>query len=84
MSGDDDFGLTEEEEESIRQSARDGILFSMNRNLRKMTGIRWVRSGFVGIPADRNALAEVIIKDVGTEEMPLDLDGNKYLIRKVE
>jgi hypothetical protein len=72
--------LPPELEERIDRSIRSGVSFSMGRHL-GVTAIHWHRE-FGGNPADPNPLAEAILDKVGTQEMPLDLDGHQYFIRK--
>lgn len=65
---------TERLTEIIDQVHRDGVTVSLSRPHR-VTGIQWR-------PGTRNMLAEVIIDDVGDDEILLDLGGHEYLIRK--
>lgn len=70
--------------EKILDGYRSGILLSVDRQIRKVTGIVWTRSMHPEHPADLNPLAEAIIKHVSTEDMPLELDGQHYLIRQAD
>ena len=61
------------------QWEKDGVILRKDhRNYHKVIGIIW-RSG----KADRNKLAEVIMRKVTEEEIPLDMDGQHYLIRRI-
>jgi hypothetical protein len=62
-------------EQVLAWQRRDGVSFSRERG-RGITVIRWR-------PGDPNALAQQIIGNVGDEEMPLILDGQKFMIRRV-
>jgi hypothetical protein len=74
----DDQTLPPEIEAIITKGIKEGVRFSVDhRNHHKITGIIWS-------PGDPNKLAECIIKQVTSEEMPLTLDRRKYMIRRVD
>lgn len=75
--------LPPEVEEKIAQSYRNGVMLAVDRETREVTEIRWIRHFHPERPpADPNALAEAILKHVTSDELPLEIDGHKYLIRK--
>jgi hypothetical protein len=76
--------LSPELEEKIAQQMRDGISLSIRWRLMpphprwgEVAAIHWH-------PGDPNELARVICKRVRATPMPLDLDGKKFLIQRVE
>jgi hypothetical protein len=68
--------LPQELEEMITRQWREGVYLNVERRRHLVTGINWRRS-------DPNVVAEMILNHVGEEEMPLILDGHKFMIRKV-
>jgi len=66
--------------EVISKQRREGVSVSVasfeDSRKHRVTAIHWR-------PGDPNALAEMIIRNVGDEEVSLILDGNAYVVRKV-
>ena len=76
--------LPPELQEQLEKQAHSGISYSRPRAPGVgMRRIYWQRL-FNGIPVDPDALAEAIIAKVGEQEVQLDLDGHKFLIRAEE
>lgn len=64
----------------IVQWEKDGVILRKDhRNYHKVIGIIYRTA-----QADRNKLAEVIMAKVTEEEIPLDMDGQHYLIRRID
>lgn len=77
--------LPPEIEKKITQAYRDGVQLEVDWEIQNVAKILWIRHFHPSSPpADYNALAEAILKHVTGDEMPLEIDGEQYLIRKTD
>jgi hypothetical protein len=71
--------LPPEIQQAIEEGIRDGIFYKLTPikegERHRVLEINWR-------PGDPNPLAQAIIEKVGDEDMPLNLDGHRYWIRK--
>ncbi len=67
--------LPQELEEMVTRQWREGVYTTRGRS-HNLTGVHW-RTG------DPNALVQMILNNVSEEEMPLTLDGHKFMVRRV-
>jgi hypothetical protein len=72
--------LPDEVDALIAQQKREGVLLQVDRpasagHRTVVTGIRWR-------PGDPNPLAAIILRKVTEADMPLELDGHEFLIRR--
>jgi hypothetical protein len=67
--------LPKEIEEMITRQWREGVYTTRDR-FRGLTGISWR-------PGDPNAVVQMILNHVGEEEIPLILDGHRFMVRRV-